>query len=852
MSGRSRFSATPTRAGRLLVLAMTLAAAAPVMGRDARTDEQVRRLKAMHQEVLLGGAGRKIDAMRKLASRHPRRLAQSFKSHPPRDHSEALGPQGRTGIPFGLASTRSLGPLPRNQRISESSQVFSTQSEVSIAGAGSFLLAAWNDGGSVGGIQNGISFSSSKDGGSTWTQGGPLPRGGDVLVWTSDPVVTVDAKRGAFYVVGLVIAAGPRNGVGVIRGGFDANGFAWQAPQVARTVRDTFPDKTWMAADSVNGNVYLSYTSFFKRQGKTSDQIELQRSIDGAQHWEPAVKVSPDAEDGLVQGSRPVSGPNGELHVVWKTIDTTAAAGGLDAIRIRTSHDGGQSFGPTATVAGLYTNFCSGPPGFDRGSGLGFPSIAVDRGRGPHRGRLYVSWEESLDFYDDPVATEAAILEDEPDDGMLTATPFTLGESVHAQIAPAQDVDWYRFHGDQGQTAILYLDSLEARLDVALRLFCADGRTRLAYSAPLTARQRVLVFTLPSTGDYFVTVAPQNDSTGFYRLATGVAHRGFERGRDHRDLFVAHSDDGLAWTLPTLASDDPPGFDDWLPELAVGGDGKPYLAWYDWRDGDPAGCGSASNVALARSDDGGDHWVPVGVVTEVPTLWSGVSSNLVPNMGDYIGLLADERGVRPAWADGRNGDPDVYAAFLPLPEAARRIAAEGSEPQSDGVLVRWLAPQELPVVATAYRRVSGGEEVAIAELQSDAAGALELFDANVQPGFRYHYQLGVRTSGGETRVGEQAVDVPDLGPAALAIERLLPNPSNGAFRVSFRRPDLARARIDVIDVGGRRVLGFELGEEYGARGILDMGRRIRLEPGLYLVRLTQSGRVASTKAVVFR
>src|SRR5262249_26301868 len=215
---------------------------------------------------------------------------------------------------------------------------------------------------------------------------------------------------------------------------------------------------------------------------------------------------------------------------------------------------------------------------------------------------------------------------------------------------------------------------------VALRMLCGDGRTRLAYSSPLTARQRALVVTLPISGDFYVTVSPFNDSTGVYRLKTGIATAGGERGRDQRDIFVSYSDDALHWSVPVRPSDDPPHFDDWLPELAVGGDGHPYLAWYDWREGDPSGCGAASNVILARSEDDGVTWREVAVVTEVPTLWSGVTSNLVPNMGDYISLVGDGLGVRPAWADGRDGDPDVFGSFWPLPRWASSITPAGSEP----------------------------------------------------------------------------------------------------------------------------------------------------------------------------
>ncbi|TMQ70859.1 MAG: hypothetical protein E6K80_07200 [Candidatus Eisenbacteria bacterium] len=820
-----------------------------VAARDAEVERHVRALKTMERQILFGGAGRKLDALLKAALRKPAR--RGSRSAPPRDHWEALGPQGMSGRAAGVVAEGS-GVLPVNAPLAADSQPLTTQSEVSIAGSASECVAAWNDGGSRGGIPNAISFSTSTNGGISWTSGGPLPVGGGVLAWISDPVVTVDAGRGVFYVAGLVIASGPANGVGVVRGRFAPEGFAWETPRVARAVRDSFPDKPWLTADSLSGDLLLCYTIFFKRQSRNSDFIEFQRSEDGNQSWTPPVKVSTDEEDGLVQGSRTAVGPDGELHVVWKTIDTTATDGGVDQVRIRSSRDDGRSFAAAATVADVFTNFCSGPPGFDRGFGLGFPSIAVDRTSGPYRGRIHVAWEESLDFYDDHGSATAEVEESEPNDAPSKATALTIGQIMSGRIGAAFDVDWFRFHGEQGQTALVFLDSIDTKLDVALRLWCGDAQTRLAYSASLSVRERILVLSLPATGDYYLSIAPFNDSTGAYRFATAWAQRGAERGRDQRDVFVAHSDDGHTWSTPARASDDPPGFDDWLPELAVGGDGKPYVAWYDWREGDPAGCGAASSVRLARSDDGGDRWTPVGVASEVPTVWSAVLSNLTPNMGDYIGLFADERGVMPAWADGRRGDPDVYAAFWPFPGAARAIAPAGSEIQPGGVLVRWLAPPGLPIVATAYRRASGEPERALGDLQPDASGALTLFDADLESGFRYLYELGVRSTEGETRVGAQRVDAPDSSTGGLAIETLSPNPSDGALRVRFRRPDLAPARLDVLDLGGRRVTDVALSQEYGMRGVVDLGREVRLPAGMYLVRLVQAGASVTRKAVVIR
>ena len=85
---------------------------------------------------------------------------------------------------------------------------------------------------------------------------------------------------------------------------------------------------------------------------------------------------------------------------------------------------------------------------------------------------------------------------------------------------------------------------------------------------------------------------------------------------------------------------------------------------------------------------------------------------------------------------------------------------------------------------------------------------------------------------------------------ALALSPVQPNPAvAGALAVEFELPDAAPARLDLLDVAGRRI-------ESQAVGLLGAGRhRLKLEPsgtlaaGIYLVRLSHGatsivGRVA--------
>ncbi len=419
-----------------------------------------------------------------------------------RDAGEAAGPQGARPVARRARSARIEAPPNYRVNDRESDRLGgSTQSEVTIAAHGSNLVAAWNDAES--GASGALGYGWSSDGGVTWTDGGALVGSAELARWVSDPVVTVNERTGVFYLAGMAITPRAQNAIGVIRGRFAGGALTWEPPVLARMVRDTLPDKPWIAADSTTGYLHLTYTAFYRAGPVQIDQIEYQRCRDDNRSWERPQVLSSGRDLGLVQGSRPAVGPDGELHVIWTAVDTSLAGGGRDWIRSRTSTDYGGSFGAEEDVAGIYSNFGSGAPGFNRGYGIVFPSLAVDRSSGPYRGRVYATWNEGPDYFDDAPGDTNPRFEREPNPRPQTATPFNIGETVRGAITAANDIDTYRFFGKDSTTVILYLDSLATSLDVAARLLCSDGETRLAYSAPVwPGRTRVLVFTLPRSDIY--------------------------------------------------------------------------------------------------------------------------------------------------------------------------------------------------------------------------------------------------------------------------------------------------------------------------------------------------------------
>lgn len=823
-----------------------------------RKARHLRELKTIERDIILAGASSRRarhEGIARLLRRHlpvPEPLRPMAKQ-PARDFGEAGGPQG-AHLSLGRSPASPRGGGPFNQIVNDRSLDVSpgtTQSEVSIGVLGKNMLVAWNDGQSLFSGISGMGYAYSTDGGASWTDGGEPPLGGGVVLWFSDPLVVVDEKRGDFYFGGLALTQTLENAIGVVRGRFSGTQFLWDLPAVVRGPRDTLPDKPWLAVDSLSGNLYVTYTTFFGTGPKAANQIEFQGSLDRNLTWSPPITLSSPTDHGLVQGSRPVVGPHGELRVAWRAADTTLAAGGLSAMRVRSSSDGGGSFELQADIARFFPNIGSGGPGFNRGFGIDLPALAVDRGGSPWRGRTYAIWSEGVNVFGDVPPQGGDRNEVEPDGSPATATPLTIGEVVRGDLSNAQDQDWFRFEGNADRTVVFYADSLSDTLDATLRLVCSNGSTRLAFSAPSRSRKRFVFYTLPSDGVYYVRLAPMLGTRGGYRLRSTWHEPVPSRARDHRDVFSSWSDDGTAWSEPVRVNDGPGHFDDVLPEIAVAGDGSVYAIWYDYRDSEESTCGGESQVYLARSSDGGGSWTSLGPVTDVGTNWTDVFSNLSPNQGDYVSLFADDVGVYPCWADGRNGDPDAYMAFYPLASTPVLVSFADADARPDRVVVRWSAPTLAGGVVTIERRLEEAVWVAVGEAGVSGTGAIAFVDASVDAGRRYGYRVRFASGTGSETAGEIWIEVPPAAPLALSIERVVPNPARGPVEVSVMLPDAVPASLELLDVGGRRVAARPLLAQAG-RQVVRLDGTPRLAAGLYWVRVRQGDASASMRVALVR
>ena len=734
-------------------------------------EDQIAKLKLIQQKMLMSEPAERVEQrerfdawrakMKRAATRPGARPGARMKPLVPRtDLGTVAKIRAKAGVvPTNIASVMA----PPNMRVNDPTGEPSgaCQSEVTLAAQGTRIVATWNDGIGIYGSPwppDTQGWGYSADGGLTWTDGGPVPNDG-TFTWSSDPVVVVNEKTGDFYFTALIDSPNG-NGVAVIKGSFCGNTFSWGKPVKAILLpnNSNLIDKEWMAADSLTGNLYLTFSNFLMVGGQAvSNSIQFVRSTDQGRTWSTPQTLSAAADAGLVQGSRPAVGPDGEVYVVWYTIGQSSGPNanspfGRDFLRVRKSIDNGSTFAAVVTADSLFSNFSSGGPGFNRGIGITFPGIAVDRSNGPRRGHVYLTWNESLNFYNDQfpdprTATSQSEIENNNGPfsapGFPGATRFTPGMILRGTISTTGspgDLDYWRWGATQGQTAIFYLDSLASNLDAAFRVFCKDGSTLLGFSQNGSGGSELLVFTAPSTDTFFIRVASYTGTTtGKYRILTTLDTPFNYRARDQRDIMVKSSANGTTWGPTVRVNDDPPYYDDWLPEVQVDGTGRVFVAYYDWRDSANL-CGGGSNVYLYRSDDGGATWTPGAAVSDVTTNWTATYSTLLPNEGDYIGLIAADADVHVAWGDGRLGDPDIFMATPTAGASCLQspVCLVDTTITRTQITVTWAAPNGF--MGDVLRSTDGGAYQNLGS-QTASGGQIVYVDNTVSSSHVYTYAL---------------------------------------------------------------------------------------------------------------
>jgi hypothetical protein len=254
------------------------------------------------------------------------------------------------------------------------------------------------------------------------------------------------------------------------------------------------------------------------------------------------------------------------------------------------------------------------------------------------------------------------------------------------------------------------------------------------------------------------------------------------------------------------------------------GDGSTHGGWNPPRSGysiAPDGTGGilvglidSGRPAAARLDANGSAmpgWVPEGNVA--------MTESVRPN---EIGVTGDgQGGAYVTWVDSRGDNFRIYASRL---DATGKLAS--GWPSTGSVVSKHAHPFGSALVSL-------GSPVAVVVWQEGVV--------NGQNG-----TLGYLTA---LRPGEPGPRV-EPAPVRFGVVSIRPNPARGPIIATVELPGAGSARLELVDATGRLVDSREFELQAQARGEVQLNEGRTLPAGVYWLRLTQGGRVASKKAVL--
>jgi hypothetical protein len=245
-----------------------------------------------------------------------------------------------------------------------------TEVEPAVFANGSTLVAAFQVARIFAGGSADIGFSTSTDGGATWTNGllpGITIFEGGTYNAVSDPSVVYDKAHATWIINSLAIGSAIQ--VIVSR---SPDGKTWSGATVISNTPNA--DKNWITCDNNSGSPYFGHCYVEWDDPNSNSLIWMSTSSDGGLTWSAAVDTS-GAATGV--GGQPVVQPNGNVVVPILSGDSTR-------IIAFNSADGGVVWSAPVNVATITDHQVAG--------GLRtttLPSATVDAG-----GRVYTVWQD--------------------------------------------------------------------------------------------------------------------------------------------------------------------------------------------------------------------------------------------------------------------------------------------------------------------------------------------------------------------------------------------------------------------------------------------------------------------------
>lgn len=304
-------------------------------------------------------------------------------------------------------------------------------------------------------------------------------------------------------------------------------------------------------------------------------------------------------------------------------------------------------------------------------------------------------------------------------------------------------------------------------------------------------------------------------------------------------------------------NDDPPRFDNYLPEVEVDGVGGVHVTWYDRRDDSVQG--ADHNVYWTYSEDGTRTFFPSLRLSDSPSDLDSVSSDL----GDYMGLAGDHAGIQALWvqlknnraqSDGRDHDIRVRRVDV---EADVRVLDLSAAASVNRVQLTWKVMKPDFVwrfqVHRAFAKSGEYFLLGIVEGSSGEGGPYSFLDESVQAKDDLFYKIQTIRTDGEALWSEPVRVVVPVGPPYLSWCLTSPNPFSNVIALELDVPKEGIVEISIFDVRGAEVRSLFRGEvQPGTNRFEWDGRNTAGEPvglGIYFLEATLGGEKAQGKLI---
>lgn len=376
-----------------------------------------------------------------------------------------------------------------------------------------------------------------------------------------------------------------------------------------------------------------------------------------------------------------------------------------------------------------------------------------------------------------------------------------------------------------GGAIVEWFDEREPIARIYMHRVLASGS--LAPGIPADGRQ----VPIAEVGDAFVRMVADG-AGGCFLVREGVT-AGFDAiSRLHR--LDATMQPRAGWPAEGIALNTlSPG--DGRVGLAADGAGGAYVSYRN-------GFGSAPPQGLYAQHFAGDGTFAPG--------WSAAGYRL-SGTGQESKLVRSGAGAIVAWTDSRFVYQGVYAQRIVTdgPVAAQMALVSGAATPG-GIALHWFGAEGASLAFTIERSTGDAGWSPLAAVTADGLGDVRYEDVAVEPGSRYGYRLAWFEAGERRMSGESWVDAPAR--LALAIGRPTPNPSSGRVTFAISLPDGRPARLEVLDLAGRRVGSRDLAGLGVGRHTISLDEVAALAPGLYVAQLSQGGETRRARVIRVR